>query len=92
MELDFCLWYFGHETRSSNAIQYDQVKKKVWVRMTKCIISICNNEGTKKITDAKNYPEQFNGKLLCDQCFQVREYMKDDNSEWYVMVGEETND
>ena len=49
--------------------------------MTKCIISICNNEGTKKITDAKNYPEQFNGKLLCDQCFQVREYMKDDNSE-----------
>jgi len=48
--------------------------------MTKCIVSICTNEGTKKITDAKNYPE-YNGKLLCNDCFEVRKYMKDDNSE-----------
>jgi len=49
--------------------------------MTKCIVSVCTNEGTKKITNAKIYPEEYNGKLLCDQCFEVREYMKDDNSE-----------
>jgi len=49
--------------------------------LTKCIITTCTNEGTKTITDAKNYPEEYNGKLLCDDCFELRKYMGDDESE-----------
>lgn len=48
--------------------------------MTKCIISICTGEGTKTIKGAKYYPEQFNGKLLCEEHYKVREYMRDDGS------------
>lgn len=48
--------------------------------MTKCIISVCTNEGTKTIKDAKYYPEEFNDKLLCEEHYKEREYMGDDNS------------
>ena len=48
--------------------------------MVKCIVSICTGEGTKTITDAKHYPEEYNGKLLCEEHYNVREYMKDDGS------------
>jgi len=47
--------------------------------MTKCFVSLCTGEGVKTIKDAKHYPE-YNGKLLCEEHYKLREYMKDDGS------------
>ena len=48
---------------------YQRINNAIDMSMTKCIVSICTDEGTKKITDAKYYPE-YNGKLLCEEHYK----------------------
>ena len=44
--------------------------------MTECFLLGCKNEAVHKITDAEQNPEQFNGKIICEECQENRALLK----------------
>lgn len=52
--------------------------------MPKCFFgSVCDKEGTEEgteeITDAIAFPDRYNGKKLCKECFDKRRYMQEND-------------
>jgi len=55
--------------------------------MTDCFVcKLIGNTvvATKTITDALDYPETYNGKMLCEEHWQQREYQKTMDPDKYI--------